>query len=133
MRIPGPNSLFLFYKFSFVLTAEFISLPIKSEISFMWKGFSSSSTFFSPFFFSTGTGFYGSPFAFHASSTIALVIFPSTKGIFALTLPKYSKMLECTVASAMVSSASLRIYYYVILAPISHSLTKLSILTPPFF
>lgn len=98
VRIPCPNLYYLHLRFYLLFTAEFISLPISSEMSFIWNYFYSSFSstfyyifFYSPYFFfgafyflSPPTGFSGSPFACQAASRISFNNLPSAYGIWVL-------------------------------------------------
>ena len=98
----SPNSLFLASKTSFEFNADFISRPISSEMSLMWKTSSSAvSVFFSyltaslgAFFFLSAATFYGSPLDFQVSSNRSLRAFPSTNGSFSLIFMRNSTLTD---------------------------------------
>lgn len=127
----SPNYLFLAYRTYFELRADFIYLPINSEISLMWKTYSSPAygaffyyfaISFAGFFFLSAATFSGSPFYFHVASNRSLSAFPSTNGSFSFILIRKSTFLDYWLASAMFYSMIFWISYWLSLTPTPQSL-----------
>lgn len=81
----GPNSWFLASRISFVFKADFISRPISSEMSLIWKTSSSAASgpffsyfaaYFAGFFFLSTATFSGSPLDFQVYSNKSLSALP---------------------------------------------------------